>query len=159
MGQPLLAPTRGLLLAGCVSLWAMRLGGYLFYRVLQVWGWLWAARQGDACNVSSSLRQVQLLCAPVAAVQQQLSRPGLPNAPAAQLQHRLPYALLPFPYSPAGWQGCPAGPVFPAARRAPAHRGQQVRGHPALHLLLSMLPLLLPMQLAGPTSLLPHPAG
>ncbi|EFN53044.1 hypothetical protein CHLNCDRAFT_137283 [Chlorella variabilis] len=36
MGTPLLAPSRGSLLAGCVSLWALRLGGYLFYRVLQV---------------------------------------------------------------------------------------------------------------------------
>lgn len=36
LGEPLLAPTRGALLAGCVSLWALRLGGYLFYRVMQV---------------------------------------------------------------------------------------------------------------------------
>eukprot|EP00887_Chlorella_sp_A99_P007495 scaffold2.g7495.t1 len=33
LGAPLFAPSRGLLLAGCVSLWAARLGGYLFYRV------------------------------------------------------------------------------------------------------------------------------
>jgi hypothetical protein len=38
LGTPLLAPSRGVLLAGCVSLWAARLGGYLFYRVLQVRG-------------------------------------------------------------------------------------------------------------------------
>lgn len=36
LGVPLLAPTRGALLAGCVSLWGLRLGGYLFYRVMQV---------------------------------------------------------------------------------------------------------------------------
>lgn len=36
LGEPFLAPTRGALLAGCVSLWALRLGGYLFYRVMQV---------------------------------------------------------------------------------------------------------------------------
>ncbi|PSC67318.1 hypothetical protein C2E20_8998 [Micractinium conductrix] len=36
LGEPLLAPTRGALLASCVSLWALRLGGYLFYRVLHV---------------------------------------------------------------------------------------------------------------------------
>ena len=35
LGTPALAPTRGALLAGCVSLWALRLGGYLFYRVMQ----------------------------------------------------------------------------------------------------------------------------
>lgn len=36
LGTPALAPSRGALLAGCVSLWSLRLGGYLFYRVLQV---------------------------------------------------------------------------------------------------------------------------
>lgn len=36
LGTPFLAPSRGLLLAGCVSLWALRLGGYLFYRVMNV---------------------------------------------------------------------------------------------------------------------------
>ncbi|KAL4855947.1 hypothetical protein ACK3TF_003705 [Chlorella vulgaris] len=35
-GTSLFAPTRNALLAGCVSLWAARLGGYLFYRVLNV---------------------------------------------------------------------------------------------------------------------------
>lgn len=35
-GRALLAPSRSLLLAGCVTLWGARLAGYLFYRVLAV---------------------------------------------------------------------------------------------------------------------------
>ena len=50
LGVSPLAPTRSALLAGCVSLWALRLGGYLFYRVLRVRAaapppWGGAARQ------------------------------------------------------------------------------------------------------------------
>ncbi|KAK9826118.1 hypothetical protein WJX81_004958 [Elliptochloris bilobata] len=35
-GLALLAPSRSLLLAGCVTLWGVRLAGYLFYRVLKL---------------------------------------------------------------------------------------------------------------------------
>lgn len=53
LGQPVFAPTRGALLAGCVSLWALRLGGYLFYRVIKVRqegrGWGLGEARPDSC--------------------------------------------------------------------------------------------------------------
>ena len=35
-GLTLLQPSKSLLVTTCVTLWGLRLGGYLFYRVLQV---------------------------------------------------------------------------------------------------------------------------
>lgn len=98
-GTPLLAPGRGVLLAGCVSLWAARLGGYLFYRVLQV-----RACDLEKRGLSSAARRAPFIEAP-----------SLPT-------------LLPPILTPPGGQGCTAGPVLPAARRAAADGAQQVSG-------------------------------
>lgn len=66
MGTPLLAPTRSMLLAGCVSLWALRLGGYLFYRVLKVTLWQGGERvevlTGAVAQVLTSCGPPLLLC-------------------------------------------------------------------------------------------------
>lgn len=35
-GLTLLQPSKSLLVTTCVTLWGLRLGGYLFYRVMQV---------------------------------------------------------------------------------------------------------------------------
>lgn len=125
MGTPLLAPSRGSLLAGCVSLWALRLGGYLFYRVLQV-----------GCShipPMPGLALASIGCVPGGQPQIWHSLSAWVVAPPSgppqqpQQRHCLP-ACPPACAWTAGRQGCPAGSVFPAARGDAADGAQQVSG-------------------------------
>ncbi len=122
LGTSALAPSRGSLLAGCVSLWALRLGGYLFYRVMQVG--------------SAALRCAALCCAMLHCSGGTGGKAGGLRLLASAYQStsnrlavtpRQAALLAPYPFF-SGWQGRPARPVFPAARRAAADGPQQVSG-------------------------------
>lgn len=117
LGTPALAPSRGALLAGCVSLWSLRLGGYLFYRVLQV--------QAEMCCgcVHAGLRCAEACCLCLVLVRPMLVLPGAALAvPRYSTQSILRRSLS----ASTGRQGRPPGPVLPAARRAAADGPQQV---------------------------------